>query len=48
VPAMMAVGYLLLIFYFMARGGYKAEVLIGHGAKDTEKFTGGTTGPGEG
>jgi MFS family permease len=47
VPAAMAVGYLLLIFYFLARGGYKAQVLVGHAAKD-EKFTGGTPGPGEG
>jgi hypothetical protein len=47
VPAAMAVGYLLLIFYFLARGGYKAEVLVGHAAAD-EEFTGGTQGPGEG
>ena len=47
VPAAMAVGYLLLIFYFLARGGYKAEVLVGHAAND-ERFTGGTQGPGEG
>jgi MFS family permease len=47
VPAAMAVGYLLLIIYFLARGGYKAQVLVGHAAKD-EKFTGGTPGPGEG
>jgi hypothetical protein len=47
VPAAMAVGYLLLLLYFMARGGYKAEVLVGHAAQD-EKFTGGTEGPGEG
>jgi MFS family permease len=47
VPAMMALGYLLLIVYFRARGGYKAEVLIGHAAVD-EEFTGGTEGPGEG
>jgi hypothetical protein len=47
VPATMAVCYLLLIFYFLARGGYKAEVLVGHAAPD-EEFTGGTEGPGEG
>jgi MFS family permease len=47
VPAAMALGYLLLIFYFLARGGYKAEVLVGHAAQD-EKFTGGVEGPGEG
>jgi MFS family permease len=47
VPAAMAVGYLLLILYFMAQGGYQAEVLVGHAAQD-EKFTGGTEGPGEG
>ncbi|MBY0523314.1 MAG: MFS transporter [Gemmataceae bacterium] len=40
VPAMMAVGYLILILYFRMRGGYKAEVLVGHAAED-EKFTGG-------
>jgi hypothetical protein len=47
VPAAMAVCYLLLIAYFALRGGYKAEVLIGHAAQD-EEFTGGTEGPGEG
>jgi MFS family permease len=30
VPAMMAVGFLLLIIYFRAIGGYKAETLGGH------------------
>jgi MFS family permease len=43
-PAIMCVCYLLLIAYFRAKGGYKAEVLTGHGARD-EKFTGGVTGP---
>jgi hypothetical protein len=43
----MAVGYLLLLLYFRAIGGYKAEVLVGHAAQD-ETFTGGTEGPGEG
>jgi hypothetical protein len=47
VPAAMAVGYLLLVLYFRALGGYKAEVLVGHAAED-ERFTGGTEGPGEG
>jgi MFS family permease len=47
IPATMALGYLLLVFYFVIRGGYKAEVLIGHAAVD-EEFTGGTEGPGEG
>jgi hypothetical protein len=47
VPAAMAVCYLLLVLYFLTRGGYKAEVLIGHAAVD-EEFTGGTQGPGEG
>jgi MFS family permease len=47
IPAAMAVGYLLLVFYFLIVGGYKAEVLIGHAAQD-EEFTGGTEGPGEG
>jgi hypothetical protein len=40
----MAVGYLLLIGYFRLRGGYTAEVLVGHAAED-EKFTGGVEGP---
>jgi len=47
VPAMMAIGYLILILYFRAIGGYKAEQLVGHAAED-EKYTGGTQGPGEG
>lgn len=46
VPAIMAVGYLILIFYFLARGGYQAQVLTGHAAKD-EEFTGGVPGPAE-
>jgi MFS family permease len=46
VPAGMAVGYLLLIIYFRARGGYSAEVLTGHKAED-ERFTGGVEGPAE-
>ena len=47
VPAAMAIGYLILIIYFLTQGGYKAEVLVGHAAKD-EEFTGGVEGPGEG
>jgi hypothetical protein len=47
IPAIMALGFLILIGYFMTTGGYKAEVLIGHKAVD-EEFTGGTEGPGEG
>jgi MFS family permease len=46
VPAMMAIGYLLLIIYFRVIGGYKAEVLVGHAAQD-EEFTGGVEGPAE-
>ncbi len=42
----MALGYLLLIIYFKARGGYQAEVLVGHAARD-EEFTGGARGPAE-
>ena len=46
-PIFMLVGYLLLIGYFKARGGYKAEVLVGHSAEDA-KFTGGVPGGMEG
>jgi len=47
VPAAMAVGYLILVLYFRAKGGYQVEVL--HGAKpEGEHYTGGTEGPGEG
>ena len=42
VPAAMFVCYILLIGFFMMRGGYKQEVL------DPELFTGGTVGSGEG
>ena len=46
VPAMMAVGYLILVLYFRAKGGYQVEVL--HGAKpEGEHYTGGVEGPGE-
>ena len=44
VPAMMAVGYLILVLYFRAKGGYQAEVL--HGQKPVgEHYTGGVEGP---
>jgi hypothetical protein len=44
VPAAMAVGYLLLVLYFRAKGGYKVEVL--HGQKpEGEHYTGGVEGP---
>jgi hypothetical protein len=44
VPAMMAVGYLILVVYFMAKGGYQAEVL--HGEHPVgEHYTGGVEGP---
>jgi hypothetical protein len=43
-PGIMLVGYLALILYFRAKGGYKAEILVGHGAEDG-KFTGGVNGP---
>jgi MFS family permease len=46
VPATLAVCYLLLLLYFMAVGGYKAQVLVGHKAVD-EEFTGGVEGPAE-
>jgi MFS family permease len=43
-PCIMFVCYMILIAYFRARGGYKAEVLAGHAAEDA-KFTGGVQGP---
>ncbi len=44
VPLVMAVGYLLLLLYFRAKGGYSQEVL--HGAPpDGERYTGGVEGP---
>lgn len=39
-PCVMLVCYVILILYFRSRGGYKAEVLTGRGAKD-ERFLGG-------
>lgn len=46
-PAIMLAGYLILIAYFRAKGGYKAQVLTGHAAED-DKFTGGVPGAIEG
>ncbi len=46
-PCIMLVCYLILIFYFKSKGGYRAQVLAGHAAED-EKFTGGVAGPMEG
>jgi len=46
-PAIMCACYLGLVVFFLSRGGYRAEVLLGHAARD-EKFTGGVEGPGEG
>ncbi|MCA9099936.1 MAG: MFS transporter [Planctomycetales bacterium] len=44
VPFMMAIGYLILVIYFRAKGGYKVEVL--HGKEpDGERYTGGVEGP---
>jgi MFS family permease len=44
VPALMAIGYLILVVYFRSQGGYTAQVLTGHAAED-EKFSGGVEGP---
>lgn len=43
-PLFMLVCYVILIFYFKSKGGYKAQVLTGHEAAD-KKFTGGVEGP---
>lgn len=43
-PAIMLVCYIILIVYFKSKGGYQAEVLVGHQADD-EEFTGGVEGP---
>ncbi|REJ86601.1 MAG: MFS transporter [Planctomycetota bacterium] len=43
-PIFMLACYLILIVYFKAKGGYSAEVLTGHEAKD-EKYTGGVEAP---
>ena len=42
-PIFMFVSYIILILYFKTRGGYQAEVLTGHAAKDDE-YTGGAPG----
>jgi MFS family permease len=42
-PGFMLAGYICLILYFKARGGYAAEVLTGHAAQD-EQYTGGVVG----
>lgn len=42
-PAFMLICYIILIGYFKSRGGYKAQVIAGHGAED-KKFTGGVEG----
>jgi len=42
-PCIMFVGYIALIIYFRTKGGYEAQVLTGHEAKDKE-FTGGVEG----
>jgi len=43
-PIIMLVGYLVLIAYFKSRGGYKAQILVGHAAEDS-KYTGRIEGP---
>jgi MFS family permease len=44
IPAVMAIGYLILLVYFRLKGGYRAEVL--HGAPlDGEKYAGGVEAP---
>ena len=44
VPFMMAIGYLILVLYFRAKGGYQQEVLHGE-APVGEHYTGGVEGP---
>ena len=44
VPAVMALGYLLLVLYFRSKGGYQQEVLHGE-QPDGERYTGGVEGP---
>ena len=49
----MAIGYLLIVFYFIAKGGYKAvhldasgrEIEVDHKATPEENMVGGTVGP---
>ncbi len=43
-PTFMLVCYIILFLYFKSKGGYEAEVLVGHKAVD-EEFTGGVAGP---
>jgi MFS family permease len=44
-PVIMLVCYLILIVYFKAKGGYKAEILTGHLPEEKEaEFTGGVVG----
>ena len=43
-PVIMLVCYLILIAYFRSKGGYQAQVLTGHAARD-EDFTGGVEAP---
>lgn len=45
VPAMMAVGYLILLAYFQMTGGYKQEHLESDKDYPGEKYTGGVEGP---
>ena len=43
-PTFMLACYIGLFLYFKSKGGYDAQVLTGHEAKDA-KFTGGVEGP---
>ena len=43
-PSFMLICYVALFVYFKSKGGYEAEVLTGHEAKD-EEYTGGVEGP---
>lgn len=53
VPVVMAVSFLLLVIYFISRGGYKVvhldatgrEVEVGHKGTDPESMTGGVPAP---
>ncbi len=47
VPFMMGIGFLILVLYFRAKGGYQQEVLHGE-APEGEHYTGGVEGPMEG
>jgi MFS family permease len=44
IPVIMACGYLILIAYFRAKGGYKVEILHGK-PMEGEEFTGGVEAP---